>query len=57
MDEQRVKISDLSLSVVVPAYNESHRLPATLAAIRPYLDSRFASYEVIVVDDGSADPT
>ena len=50
-------ISGLSLSVVVPAYNESHRLPATLAAIRPYLDSRFASYEVIVVDDGSADPT
>jgi len=46
-----------SLAVVIPAYNESHRLPGTLAAIRPYLDSRFATYEVIVVDDGSADGT
>jgi len=49
--------SELSLSVVVPAYNESHRLPATLSDIRPYLDSRFGTYEVIVVDDGSADGT
>jgi dolichyl-phosphate beta-glucosyltransferase len=46
-----------SLSVVLPAFNESHRLPATLAAIRPYLDSRFTRYEVIVVDDGSTDAT
>lgn len=50
-------MSDLSLSVVVPAFNESHRLPDTLNAIRPYLDSRFETYEVIVVDDGSTDGT
>jgi dolichyl-phosphate beta-glucosyltransferase len=49
--------SRLSLAVVIPAYNESHRLPGTLAAIRPYLDSRFTTYEVIVVDDGSSDAT
>jgi dolichyl-phosphate beta-glucosyltransferase len=49
--------SDWSLSVVLPAYNESHRLPATLAAIRPYLDAHFREYEVIVVDDGSVDRT
>jgi dolichyl-phosphate beta-glucosyltransferase len=55
--ENSMEISRLSLAVVIPAYNESHRLPATLAAIRPYLDSRFASYEVIVVDDGSQDAT
>jgi len=48
---------DRSLSVVLPAYNESHRLPATLASIRPYLDAHFAEYEVIVVDDGSSDAT
>lgn len=46
-----------SLTVVLPAFNESHRLPATLAEIRPYLDSRFTRYEVIVVDDGSTDGT
>lgn len=50
-------MSRLSLAVVIPAYNESHRLPDTLRAIRPYLDSRFAHYEVIVVDDGSSDGT
>jgi len=49
--------SRLSLAVVIPAYNESHRLPGTLAAIRPYLDSKFTTYEVIVVDDGSSDGT
>jgi dolichyl-phosphate beta-glucosyltransferase len=45
------------LSVVLPAYNESHRLPATLREAREYLDSRFRHYEVLVVDDGSADAT
>jgi len=52
-----VRSSNLSLTVVLPAFNESHRLPATLTEIRPYLDSRFMRYEVIVVDDGSTDGT
>ena len=45
------------LSVVVPAYNESDRIPATLTALRQYLDGAAEEYEVIVVDDGSADAT
>ena len=45
------------LSVVLPAYNESHRLPQTLAELRPYLDARFPKHEVVVVDDGSTDGT
>jgi len=45
------------LSVVVPAYNESHRLPATLVDIDRYLGSAGFSYEIIVVDDGSKDGT
>jgi len=49
--------SALSLTVVIPAFNESHRLPETLASIRPYLDSRFEKYEVIVAEDGSTDGT
>ncbi|MGQ9928542.1 MAG: dolichyl-phosphate beta-glucosyltransferase [Chloroflexaceae bacterium] len=45
------------LSIVIPAYNEERRLPATLQQIRAYLaDQPFAS-EVIVVDDGSDDRT
>ena len=45
------------LSVVIPAYNESHRLPRTLDEIKEYLDACFPRYEVIVVDDGSSDGT
>jgi dolichyl-phosphate beta-glucosyltransferase len=45
------------LSVVVPAYNESRRLPATLSVIKPYLNSLGVSWEVILVNDGSSDPT
>ncbi len=43
------------LSIVIPAYNEAARLPGTLRA----LAERFAhtSTEVVVVDDGSLDPT
>jgi dolichyl-phosphate beta-glucosyltransferase len=45
------------LSVIVPAYNEEQRLPATLVRMREYLDGRDEEYEVLVVDDGSADGT
>jgi dolichyl-phosphate beta-glucosyltransferase len=45
------------LSVVLPAYNESHRLPRTLSELRPYLDARFPKHEIVVVDDGSTDGT
>lgn len=47
---------NLKLSLVLPAYNESRRLPPYLASIRGYLDGKYGSgYEVIVVDDGSTD--
>ncbi|MBV9101733.1 MAG: glycosyltransferase family 2 protein [Candidatus Dormibacteraeota bacterium] len=46
-----------ALSVVVPAYNEEDRLPASLEAMRPYLDSLGEDYELLVVDDGSTDRT
>jgi dolichyl-phosphate beta-glucosyltransferase len=43
--------------VVIPAYNEAHRLPAYLSEVVAYFDGRGEPYEVIVVDDGSADET
>ena len=46
-----------ALSVVIPAYNEQGRLPATLARVRDYLDGRPGGYELILVDDGSQDGT
>jgi dolichyl-phosphate beta-glucosyltransferase len=45
------------LSVIVPAFNEAQRLPATLVRVREYLDGRAEEYEVLVVDDGSVDDT
>ena len=45
------------LSVVVPAYNESGRIGATLDAIVAYLAAEGVDGEVVVVDDGSADGT
>lgn len=45
------------LSILVPAYNEENRLPATLETIAAYLQKRDFSHELIVVDDGSRDAT
>jgi len=46
-----------SLSVIIPAYNESRRLPNTVRHISAYLRSRALPHELIVVDDGSRDDT
>lgn len=45
------------LSVVLPAYNEEARLPATLAAWSSYLATQPYSSEIVVADDGSRDGT
>ncbi len=45
------------LSIVIPAYNEEARLPATLTRIAEYLRDQSYRSEVIVVSDGSRDQT
>lgn len=45
------------LSVVIPAYNESHRLAATLTQVIAYLERQAFGCELVVVDDGSSDGT
>src|SRR5580704_2662292 len=45
------------LSIVVPAYNEEHRIEASLRKIRAYTEAQRSPVEVIVVDDGSTDET
>jgi len=45
------------LSIVIPAYNEEARLPATLSRIAGYLRGCSCSSEVILVSDGSRDGT
>ena len=52
---------EVALSVVVPAFDEAEVLPAFAQRLRPVLDGLLAQglggYEVLVVDDGSSDPT
>ena len=45
------------LSIIIPAYNEQERLPASLKDLREFLESCQFSSEVIVVDNGSSDST
>jgi glycosyltransferase involved in cell wall biosynthesis len=47
----------VSLSIIVPAYNEGARLGKSLRAIVQYLSEYDAETELIVVDDGSTDGT
>ncbi len=44
-------------SIVIPAYNEAGRIPATLEAVVACIRQKGWSAEVIVVDDGSRDAT
>jgi dolichyl-phosphate beta-glucosyltransferase len=59
-DESRAAVTDQgrpALTIVVPAFNEARRLPATLAAIDAFTTEHALDAEVIVADDGSEDDT
>jgi dolichyl-phosphate beta-glucosyltransferase len=45
------------LSIVIPAFNEEHRLPATLTRVMDYLKDQEYRSEVLVVENGSNDRT
>jgi glycosyltransferase involved in cell wall biosynthesis len=45
------------LSIVIPAYNESARIEATLASVLECVETRHWDAEILVVDDGSTDNT
>jgi glycosyltransferase involved in cell wall biosynthesis len=47
----------LSLSVVLPAYNEAENIGQAIASAVMYLHDRQICYEIIVVNDGSTDAT
>lgn len=44
-----------SLSIVVPVYNAEHSLAALVERLHPVLSAAAATFEVILVDDGSRD--
>lgn len=47
----------IQLSIVIPAYNESARIPSTLASVVGCIRRRGWKAEVVVVNDGSTDST
>jgi len=46
-----------SVSIVIPAYNESERMAAPLTTVLDFAGANDPAAEVIVVDDGSSDDT
>jgi len=52
-----VQLSHLSVSVIVPAYNEARNLPVLVERLFPVLTGLGCTFEVIVVNDGSRDDT
>lgn len=47
----------MKISVVVPAFNEAHRIVPSLDRIVRYMQDQQPDFEVLVVDDGSTDTT
>lgn len=45
------------VSIVIPVYNQERTISKALSRIRTVLDEAVSEYEVVVVDDGSADNT
>ena len=45
------------VSIIIPGYNESHRVESTINSVECIMDSLGRQYEILVVDDGSTDDT
>ena len=48
---------EIDLSIVIPAFNEERRLPATLHRLATFLAGQPWTWEIRVADDGSTDET
>lgn len=47
----------MDISVIIPAYNEAHRIRPTIEAITEHFRALARSFEILVVNDGSTDAT
>jgi dolichyl-phosphate beta-glucosyltransferase len=57
MSQRHPAMSKLTHSFILPAYNESERLTASIPKVLEYVRDRGLSAEIIVVNDGSTDST
>ena len=57
MNAKHQSTTSVDLSIVIPSWNEAHRLPATLKRIHAFQEAVGTHLEVIVADDGSSDDT
>lgn len=48
-------MNQLNISVIIPIYNEKESLPSLVERLRTALEKFSKSFEVIMIDDGSAD--
>ncbi|MDH7512814.1 MAG: glycosyltransferase family 2 protein [Clostridiales bacterium] len=49
------KLEKVSLSIIIPVFNEAKNLPELFDELMPVLDKLGRSFEVIFIDDGSTD--
>ncbi|MEE9429472.1 MAG: glycosyltransferase family 2 protein [Melioribacteraceae bacterium] len=52
-----MKIDEITYSVIVPSYFEQDNLEKLIEELVPILESKNATFEIILVDDGSTDKT
>lgn len=55
--ESSQKQRNISLSIIIPVYNNEKTISLTLKKIREVLKTDFTNYEIIVINDGSIDNT
>ena len=55
--ERATAAHKISLSVLIPAFNEAGSVSTTIEAVRQSLVSANIAFEIIVIDDGSTDAT
>ena len=50
-------MSDLDLTIIIPAYNDALKFPADVEAANDFLERESLSGEILLVNDGSTDET
>jgi dolichol-phosphate mannosyltransferase len=54
---KKVSFSELSLSVIIPVFNQQKKITHSIKAIKQAVELWFSNYELIIVNDGSTDNT